>query len=42
MEVQELYKMFVENGIEVHEKELMNIFNIVDEDKSGALSLNEF
>lgn len=34
--------MFLQNGIDIHEEELMEIFNIVDQDGSGSLSLDEF
>lgn len=34
--------MFDENGINVQESELRAIFKIVDYDKNGALSLDEF
>ena len=34
--------MFKKNGIALTEEELTRIFTIVDEDKSGSLSLDEF
>lgn len=34
--------MFTDNGINVSYEELKKIFNIVDEDGSGSLSLKEF
>jgi Ca2+-binding EF-hand superfamily protein len=42
MEVDELYQMFSQNGINIQQEELLRIFNIVDEDGSGSLSLDEF
>ena len=42
MEVDELYNMFISNGIDIRMPELMKIFNIVDVDGSGSLSLDEF
>jgi Ca2+-binding EF-hand superfamily protein len=38
----ELHKMFEENGVFILQDELHEIFNIVDDDKSGAISLEEF
>ena len=34
--------MFEENGININEEDLMAIFSIVDEDRNGTLSLDEF
>ena len=34
--------MFKNNGIDLTMEELMKIFTIVDEDKSGSLTLDEF
>lgn len=34
--------MFTDNGVDVNQEELVKIFNIADEDGSGALSLDEF
>lgn len=34
--------MFTDNGVDVNAQELLQIFNIVDEDSSGALTLDEF
>lgn len=42
MEINEMYQMFVQNGINIQQDELHAIFNIVDEDGSGSLSLQEF
>lgn len=34
--------MFLSNGVDIREDELLQIFNIVDKDGSGSLSLDEF
>jgi len=42
LEVQELRDMFEINNIDISSEELLTLFSIVDEDKSGALDINEF
>ena len=42
IEASELHRMFEENGIFIDGADLLDIFNIVDEDKSGTLTLEEF
>lgn len=42
LEVAELREMFDKNKIDISSEELLTLFSIVDEDKSGALDLNEF
>ncbi|CDW84384.1 ef hand family protein [Stylonychia lemnae] len=42
IEVSQLAIMFEENGVNVSEQDLRAIFNIVDDDKNGTLSLEEF
>ncbi|CAI2372969.1 unnamed protein product [Moneuplotes crassus] len=42
LEAKELRGMFEKNNIDISKKQLMTLFAIVDEDKSGTLDINEF
>ena len=42
IELRELYEMFLEYGVDINQYELRKLFNIVDSDGSGALSIAEF
>ena len=42
IEVRELRDMFEKYHIDISSEELLTLFSIVDEDKSGALDINEF
>lgn len=42
LDVKELHDMFVSNGVAVSLEKVMDLFNIVDEDGSGMLSVDEF
>ncbi len=42
IELNELYLMFLQFGVRVKKSELRQLFNIVDTDHSGALSVKEF
>lgn len=42
IEINELYKMFLANGMQIGKHELKKLFQIADSDKSGAISITEF
>lgn len=42
IEINELFKMFKANGVQITMNELKKLFSIVDSDKSGAISIQEF
>ena len=42
IEVDELYTMFVNYGVDIEKSDLRTLFKIVDEDGSGSLNLEEF
>ena len=42
IELNELHCMFKAHGIEISKNELKSLFQIVDTDGSGSLSLDEF
>lgn len=42
LDVQELHDMFLTNGVEISLRQVIDLFNTVDEDESGFLSVDEF
>lgn len=42
LELSEIAKMFDSNGIEISKNNLVQLFKLVDEDNSGALTFDEF
>jgi Ca2+-binding EF-hand superfamily protein len=42
LDVREMHEMFTSNGVKVTLEDCMKLFKFVDEDGSGALSVDEF